>query len=132
MKPSRAIGLLLLLPFLAVALGGCAAVSSFTPPDWDYFDVVLYPAGGVPASLGYYLGVAVWSPVGFILSGLLPYPVDEVVAWSPGEGIGIAIGTVLGAPFHLLALPFRWIKGEGPEEPPPPPATPVVHEDPPL
>jgi hypothetical protein len=112
---NRAIVLVLVLALLLPPLCGCAAVSAFEPPDWDWFDPVLYTSGGVPASLGYYLGVAVWSPAGMILAGPLPYPADETVAWAPGEGLGVALGVVLGAPFHLLALPFRWLDGGGEE-----------------
>jgi hypothetical protein len=96
----------LLLPFLLLPLCGCSLVSSQAPPEWGYFDVVTRPGGGIPASLGYYAGVAVWSPVGILLGGLLPAPADEAVAKAPGHWIGTGVGLVLGAPFHIVALPF--------------------------
>jgi len=93
------------LAVLLVVLPGCSAISAFTPPDWGYFDVVQHPTGGIPATLGYYGGVGVWSPVGILLGAVLPFPADEAV-WVPGEGLGTVVGLALGAPFHLVALPF--------------------------
>ncbi len=113
MKRRRALGLALLLPFLVPGLGGCASVGASAPPDWAYFDVVVHPGGGIPATLGFYGGAAAWSPVGFVLGSLLPYPADEWVARVPGEVLGTGIGLVLGAPFHLVALPFG---SSGPKE----------------
>jgi hypothetical protein len=104
-------------------LPGCAAISEHTPPDWGTFDVVGHPTGAIPATLGYYGGVAVWTPAGIVLGGLFPYPVDEAVAKGPGEVIGTVVGFVLGAPFHILALPFEG-GGPEPEEPPPVPPAP--------
>ena len=115
----RCRGLVLLLAILAPPLGGCGAISANTPPDWACFDVVLHPGGGIPATAGYYGGVAVWSPVGFVLSGLVPYPADEAVAREPGHWLGTAVGLVLGAPFHLAALPFG--TAGPPEDPVPDP-----------
>lgn len=97
---------LILLACLATALGGCSTMDAFTPPDWGYFDVVDHPVGAIPATGGYYAGVAVWTPVGLILGGLLPSPADATVGWGPGEALGTGVGLILGAPFHLLALPF--------------------------
>lgn len=114
----------LLLPFLllplASPLGGCALVSNQAPPEVAYFDVVVHPGGGIPASVGYYAGAFVWSPVGLVLGGLLPYPADEAVAKYPGHWLGTGVGGVLGAPFHVLALPFG---PSGPPEDPAPGAT---------
>ena len=93
---------------------------------------MLHPTGGIPAALGFYGGVAIWSPAGVILDGLLPYPVDRPVAWGPGEAIGTGIGLVLGAPFHLVALPFSLFSGGEGEEPPPaePPVDPSRPREP--
>ncbi len=102
----RALGLALLLLLLVPGLGGCASVNASSPPDWAYFDVVVHPGGGIPATLGFYGGAAVWSPVGWVLGCFLPYPADEWVERRPGEALGTAVGLVLGAPFHLIALPF--------------------------
>jgi len=110
----------LLVPFLlaalAPALGGCAAVTRQAPPECAYFDVVVHPGGGIPATLGYYTGAIVWAPVGFIVGGLLPEPAGEAVEMYPGHWLGTAVGGVLGAPFHLIALPFG---PSGPPEDPP-------------
>jgi hypothetical protein len=106
----------LLLPFLLLPLTGCALVSRQAPPECMWFDVVVHPGGGIPASLGYYLGAFVWAPVGVVAGGLLPAPADEAVALYPGHWLGTAVGGVLGAPFHLIALPFG---SSGPPEDPP-------------
>ena len=106
----------LLLPFLLLPLGGCALVSRQAPPECMWFDVVVHPGGGIPASLGYYLGAFVWAPVGVVAGGILPAPADEAVALYPGHWLGMAVGGVLGAPFHLIALPFG---PSGPPEDPP-------------
>jgi len=108
----------LLAAALASPAAGCATTS---PPDWAWFDVVLRPGGGIPASLGYHAGASCWTPVGLLVGGLLPAPADEAVATLPGHWIGTGIGLAVGAPFHLVALPF----GEsGPPPDPPPPAPP--------
>ncbi len=106
-----------LLSVSSLSPAGCSTISEFTPPDWAWFDVVGHPTGGIPATLGYYAGVAAWTPAGFVLGGLLPYPADEAVGKVPGEVLGTGVGVVLGAPFHLLALPFE---GGGEEEAPAP------------
>lgn len=116
----KALALALLLALAAPGGAGCASITASTPPDWAYFDVVVHPGGGIPSTLGYYAGTAIWSPFGFVLGGLLPYPADEAVARKPGEGLGTVIGLVLGAPFHLLALPFG---ASGPPEDPTPERT---------
>lgn len=95
-----------LLCAAALAATGCSALGRYTPPDWAWFDVVGHPTGAVPATLGYYGGVLAWSPAEFVLVGLLPWPADEVVGRGPGAVLGTGAGLVLGAPFHLLALPF--------------------------
>ena len=108
---------------LAAASAGCAVT---TPPEWAWFDVVLHPGGGIPASLGYHAGASIWAPVGILAGGLLPAPADEAVATKPGHWLGTGVGVVLGAPFHLIALPFGT---SGPPEdplPPPPPPGPVA------
>jgi hypothetical protein len=102
----KALALALLLALAAPGAAGCATATASTPPDWAYFDVVVHPGGGIPSTLGYYAGTAIWSPFGWVLGGLLPYPADEAVARKPGEGLGTVLGLVLGAPFHLIALPF--------------------------
>jgi hypothetical protein len=101
---------------LALAAGGCASAPP-PPPDGAWFDVVLHPAGGIPANLGYYGGVAAWSPVGFVLGGLLPEPANGIVVREPGRVLGTGLGVVVGAPFHLVALPFG---PSGPTEEPEP------------
>ena len=104
----------LLVPFLLLApvLGGCASVTRQAPPECAYFDVVVHPGGGIPATVGYYTGAIVWAPVGFIVGGLLPDPVGGAVEMYPGHWLGTAVGGVLGLPYHLIALPF------GPSGPP--------------
>ena len=94
------------LAALLAASAGCGLVSAYAPPDWGYFDVVGHATGGIPATLGYYGGVAVWSPAGYLLSGILPEPGDGPVGREPGHLLGTAVGLVVGAPFHLVALPF--------------------------
>ncbi len=106
MRVRSVVAAVLVLALLALPLGGCSAFEAFTPPDWSYFDVVQHPVGGVPATGGYYLGVAAWSPVGFLLGALLPEPLDSTIGWGPGEAMGTGLGLVLGAPFHLCAFPF--------------------------
>ena len=103
LRSGRALALVLVV---AVSSPGCALVSEHTPPDGAWFDVVGHPTGGVPATLGYYAGVTVWTPFGFVLGGLLPGPVDGVVRDGPGEVLGVSLGAALGAPFHLAAWPF--------------------------
>jgi hypothetical protein len=115
-SPTRSIRALLLGAALALPAGGCAATA---PPDWAWFDVVLHPGGGIPASLGYHAGASIWTPVGLLTGGLLPPPADEFVATGPGHWIGTGVGLVVGAPFHLVALPFGTA---GPPPDPPPPA----------
>lgn len=114
-----------LLAALAPAAAGCASVSNHAPPEWGWFDVVVRPGGAIPANLGYYGGVALWAPVGFVVGGLLPEPVDGAVRRWPAEALGVPLGLALGAPFHLVALPFG-DRVPGEEEPavvePPPPA----------
>ena len=112
MRKGPARGLALTLALSIPLLGGCAAISEHTPPEGAYFDVVGHPTGAVPATLGYYGGVALWTPVGLVLGGLLPYPVDEGVYNGPAEVLGTGIGLIIGAPFHLVSLPFR----SGPKE----------------
>ena len=46
-------------------------------------------------------------------------PVDEFVATGPGHWIGTGVGLAVGAPFHLVALPFG---AAGPPPDPPPSA----------
>ena len=94
------------LAALLAASAGCGLVSAYAPPDWGYFDVVGHATGGIPATLGYYGGVAAWAPAGYIFGGILPEPVDGPVARTPGEILGTVLGLVLGAPLHLVALPF--------------------------
>lgn len=96
-----------LLAAAASAVGGCGLVSSYAPPDWGWFDVVGHPTGGIPATLGYYGGVTLWSPFGYVLAGILPEPVDEPIGREPGHVLGSAVGLAVGAPFHLIALPFE-------------------------
>ena len=110
---------LLLAAALAAAAPGCAVT---TPPDWAWFDVVLHPGGGIPSSLGYHGAASLWAPVGIVAGGLLPAPADEAVATKPGHWLGTGVGVVLGAPFHLIALPFG---SSGPPAEPPPPVKPT-------
>ncbi len=106
-----------LLAAVSAAAAGCGLVSASAPPDWGYFDVVGHPTGGIPATLGFYGGAAVWAPAGYVLSGILPEPVDEPVGRVPGEILGTTAGLAVGAPFHLLALPFGG-GGTPPDAPP--------------
>lgn len=106
----------LLAAALALPGAGCASTQ---PPDWAWFDVVLHPGGGIPASLGYHLGASLWTPIGLVTGGLLPEPADEAVATEPGHWIGTGLGLVLGAPFHVIALPFG-TAGPPPDAPPEP------------
>ncbi len=107
---------------LALAAAGCAAV----PPDWAYFDVDRHPVGAAPAQAGYYVGAYVVAPpVLFCFLGLsgLGGSTDwgDKESWKVMEeaagGFGVTTGLILGAPFHLLALPFG---SRGPDEPEPP------------
>lgn len=114
---------LLLAAALLLPGAGCATTQ---PPDWAWFDVVLHPGGGIPASLGYHAGASLWAPVGLVVGGLLPEPADQAVATGPGHWIGTGLGFVVGAPFHLIALPFG-TAGPPPDSaapPPPPPSRP--------
>jgi len=101
-----------LVAALVLPGAGCASTA---PPDWAWFDVVLHPGGGIPASLGYHLGASIWTPVGLVAGGLLPAPADETVATVPGHWIGTGLGVVVGAPCHLVALPFG-TRGPPPDE----------------
>lgn len=106
----RPIALAAVLVAAAGSGSGCAAVGAadaWVPPDWGYFDVTDHPTGGIPATVGYVVGVTAWAPVGFIVGGLLPAPADAVVGWTPGEVLGTGVGLAVGAPFHLVALPFE-------------------------
>ena len=115
LRSCRAPAVLLVLAVASLP-SGCALVSEHNPPDGAWFDVVGHPTGGVPATLGYYAGVTAWTPFGFVLGGLLPSPLGELVSNGPGEVLGVAAGGVLGAPFHLAAWPFSG-GGEEPEAP---------------
>jgi hypothetical protein len=97
---------------LAVMLPGCVFVERQTPPNWDYFDVVQYPGGAAPATIGYYAGAATWFAPGLMLGAFPPEPVGPFLDLGIGHGIGTVLGVAVGAPFHLVSLPFRWIEGE--------------------
>jgi len=116
---------LLLVALLVLAAAGCAAC----PPDWAYFDVDRHPVGAVPAQAGYYIGTYVVAPpVMFVFIGLSGIGKDidfgDKKSWKDMEevagGFGILAGLALGAPFHLLALPFgpRGGAGDGDAGPP--------------
>ncbi len=113
MRRPRPFSLLLLLPFMLAAVGGCAV----SPPEWGCFDVDRHPVGAVPSQAGFYAGAYVVYPLSILCMELFtlghwnwgPSPADNVLS----AGIGVATGVVLGAPFHLVALPFG--AGEGTE-----------------
>ena len=111
---------LLLVAFLALAAAGCAAC----PPDWAYFDVDRHPVGAVPAQAGYYVGTYVVAPpVMFVFLGLSGWGVridwEDKESWKfmkeMAGGFGVLTGLALGAPFHLVALPYRWLTDDGPD-----------------
>ncbi len=116
MKGSRKPAAVALLALGFLAGPGCAVVSGHSAPDGAWFDVTGHPTGGIPASLGYYGGVALLVPVEWLLGGVLPPPVDGPVSRAPGDVVGTGLGLVLGAPFHLLALPFGGGGGKEEEE----------------
>jgi hypothetical protein len=107
---------LLLAALLALAGTGCV----MTHPDWAYFDAGRYPAGAVPAQAGFYAGAYASSPFVLIFGvcklGACMGEKDEVESdWGQikavSAGIGVLTGFAVGAPFHLVALPWRWWKG---------------------
>lgn len=113
---------------LASSLGGCL----YRHPEWQWYDTGRHPVGGVPAQAGYYTGVYLLYPVGILVGGCVAlvygFPVEPeephlraVARWHdmtlfrlpfwPGA-FGVATGSVVGAPFHLVALPFEDWGGE--------------------
>jgi len=102
---------LCLVLLLALAAAGCR----LSPPEWAYFDIERHPVGAIPANAGFYAGAYVVGPVlVFMIVAItnLDGNVDTTSATWDGVrgfccGTGIGVGAVLGAPFHLLGLPFR-------------------------
>ena len=99
-----------LVLLLVLSVAGCAV----TPPEWAWFDVDRHPVGAVPAQGGFYLGAYVLAPAFvFVCVVLISLGGNGEVfspSWEGLRGLSVVIGTglglILGAPFHLLALPF--------------------------
>jgi hypothetical protein len=115
----------LALAVMAALAPGCAELAA---PEWAYFDTDRHPVGGIPAQVGFYAGEFVVYPCTLILVSLFTMGRSDVHASTSGmKGMGVVTGIVVGAPFHLVALPFGSSGEEGEESDPLP--EPPARED---